>query len=148
MSLSWLNPAGGLRYHARAWTSRGRWERFRTELESWLEGFEPRSSRAILVGPSAGYTFPDAFLRRFSSITVLEPDPIARFLLARRLHRLGISDFVLEPRDQLLSPLLNGGRGLIESLDADPECALVFGNVLGQTSFLLDDADFNRFKSA
>src|SRR5450432_1236273 len=147
MPVSWLNPAGGLRYHARAWASGDRWDEFRCALATWLAEFEPRSSRALLVGPSAGYTFPDAFLRRFSAITVLEPDPIAGFLLTRRLRRLGISHLKLEPRDQLLSPLLHGGRGLAELLDSDPERALIFGNVLGQTSFLVGDADFERFKS-
>jgi hypothetical protein len=149
MRSSWLNPAGGLRYHVRAWASGERWGGFRSALASWLAEFEPRSSRALLVGPSAGYTFPDAFLRRFSDITVLEPDPIAGFLLTRRLRRLGVSALQLEPRDQLLSPLLERGRGrgLAELLDADPERALIFGNVLGQTGFLLGDADFERFKS-
>jgi hypothetical protein len=150
MPMSWRNPAGGLRYHVRAWASGDRWDGFRSELASWLAEFEPRSPRALLVGPSAGYTFPDAFLRRFSAITVLEPDPIAGFLLTRRLRRLGISELKLESRDQLLSPLLERGRGrgLVELLDADPERALIFGNVLGQTSFLLGDADFERFKAA
>ena len=97
MPVRWLNPAGGLRYHARAWASGDRWAGFRASLASWLSEFEPRSSRALLVGPSAGYTFPDAFLRRFSEITVLEPDPIAGFLITRRLRRLGIAQLELEP---------------------------------------------------
>jgi hypothetical protein len=148
MPLCWLNPAGGLRYHLRAWAAGERWTGFRAALAGWLEDFEPRSSRALLVGPSAGYTFPDAFLRRFSAITVLEPDPVAAFLLSRRLRRLGITELELEARDQLLTPLLEGARGLTELLDAEPERALIFGNVLGQTSFLLDDPEFGRFKSA
>lgn len=150
MPVRWLNPAGGLRYHVRAWASGERWDGFRAALACWLAEFEPRSSRALLVGPSAGYTFPDAFLRRFSAITVLEPDPIAGFLLTRRLRRLGVAELILDPRDQLLSPLLGHGfgRGLAGLLDADPERALIFGNVLGQSSFLLADAEFERFKAA
>ncbi len=148
MPLSWLNPAGGLRYHLRAWAAGSRWDDFRGALAGFLGEFEPRSGRVLLVGPSAGYTVPDAFLRRFSAITVLEPDPIAAFLLMRRLRRLGISELVLEARDQLIAPLLEGRGGLAELLDADPERSLVFGNVLGQTSFLVDDIAFERFKSA
>lgn len=148
MSPSWLNPAGGLRYHLRAWASGRGWDGFRTALASWLAELEPRCSRALLVGPSAGYTFPDSFLRRFSALTVLEPDPIARFLLGRRLRGLGIAELELEGRDQLLSPLIRGGPGLIELLDEDPDRALIFGNVLGQTSFLLGDTEFTQFKSA
>lgn len=148
MPVSWLNPAGGLRYHVRAWSAGSRWQAFRSALGSWLSEFEPRCERALLVGPSAGYTLPDALLRRFSAITVLEPDPIAGFLMMRRLRRLGISELRLEARDHLIAPLLDGKSGLAQLLDADPERALIFGNVLGQTSFLVDDAAFERFKAA
>ena len=148
MTLSWLNPAGGLRYHVRALSSSRGWGPFRVALGSWLSTFEPRTSRAVLVGPSAGYTLPDEFLRRFTAIAILEPDPIAGFLLTRRLRRLGISELRLERRDQLLRPLLDGSAGLAEVLEADPELCLIFGNVLGQTRFLLDESQFERFKAA
>jgi len=148
MSVAWLNPAGGLRYHARALASAQRWAPFRGALGDWLLELEPSSPRALLVGPSAGYTFCDAFLKRFSSITLLEPDPVAAFLLTRRLRRLGVSDLAWERRDALLAPLLDGRRGLAERLSADPELCLIFGNVLGQTRFLLAEADFERFKVA
>ena len=148
MAVSWLNPAGGLRYHVRAWASGSRWNEFRGALAGWLSEFEPRSERVLLVGPSAGHTLPDAFLCRFSAITVLEPDPIAAFLLMRRLRRLGVPELAVETRDRLIAPLLDGKSGLTDLLDADPERSLCFGNVLGQTSFLLDDARFERFKAA
>lgn len=144
----WLNPAGGLRYHVRALASGSAWAPFRNALADWLTQFEPGEARAVLVGPSAGYTFPDAFLRRFSQITVLEPDPIAGFLLTRRLRRLGIKELCLERRDLLLRPLLDDGPGLAELLSADPGLCLIFGNVLGQTRFLLDETEFKRFKAA
>ena len=147
MAAQWLNPAGGLRYHVRALASSSRWAPFRASLAEWLTSFEPGVPRAVLVGPSAGYTFPDALLRKFSEVIVLEPDPIAGFLLGRRLHRLGVAELRVERRDQLVAPLLDGRSGLVELLRADPELCLVFGNVLGQTRFLLEDADFARFKS-
>src|SRR5882724_7813196 len=102
MAVPWLNPAGGLRYHARAWFGARRWAPFHTALASWLTAFKPRVSRAVLVGPSAGYSFPDAFLRRFTALTVLEPDPIAGYLLTRRLRRLGVSELRLESQDRFL----------------------------------------------
>src|SRR5882724_3110057 len=136
MAVPWLNPAGGLRYHARAWFGARRWAPFHTALASWLTAFKPRVSRAVLVGPSAGYSFPDAFLRRFTALTVLEPDPIAGYLLTRRLRRLGVSELRLESQDRLIAPLLDGSTGLSELLESDPEACLVFGNVLGQARFL------------
>jgi hypothetical protein len=148
MSASWLNPAGGLRYHVRALFGRRPWAPFRAALGSWLAEFEPRVPRGVLVGPSAGYTFPDAFLRRFTSLTVLEPDPIAGYLLLRRLRHLGIAELHLESRDLLIAPLLDGSAGLAELLQADPEACLIFGNVLGQTRFLCEEAEVERFKAA
>jgi len=148
MSAAWLNPAGGLRYHVRALLSGSDWQPFRSALARWLELFEPSAARVVLVGPSAGYTLPDAFLSRFSAITVLEPDPIARFLLGRRLHRLRIAPLHFERADRLISPLLDGGEGLAELLRADPALCPIFSNVLGQTRFLLEDPGFERFKLA
>jgi hypothetical protein len=145
---AWLNPAGGLRYHVRALASGRRWAPFRASLAEWLGGFEPGVPRAVLVGPSAGYTLPDAFLRRFTAITVLEPDPIAGFLLTRRLRRLGVAELRLEQKDQLILPLLTGRPGLVETLRSDPRVCLIFGNLLGQTRFLLPEPEFERFKAA
>ena len=147
MAVPWLNPAGGLRYHARAWFGGQRWAPFHAALGGWLSAFQPRVTRALLVGPSAGYSFPDAFLRRFTALTVLEPDPIAGYLLMRRLRRLGVSALRLESRDRLIAPLLAGGPGLSELLESDPDVCLVFGNVLGQARFLCAEAEFDRFKS-
>ena len=147
MPLAWLNPAGGLRYHLRALLGGRDWQPFRAALASWLTGFEASAERAVWVGPSAGYTFPDAFLRRFTAITVLEPDPIAAHLIARRLRRLEI-DAQIERSDRLLTPLLKGGNGLAELLRADPSACVIFGNVLGQTRFLVEDPDFEPMKRA
>ena len=148
MRASWLNPAGGLRYHARALFGRRPWAPFRAALGAWLAEFEPRVPRGVLVGPSAGYTFPDAFLQRFTKLTVLEPDPIAGYLLLRRLRGLGVTELRLESRDLLILPLLDNSAGLAELLESDPEASLIFGNVLGQTRFLREEFEFERFKSA
>ena len=134
MSASWLNPAGGLRYHVRALLGGRPWAPFRVALGGWLAGFEPRVPRGVLVGPSAGYTFPDAFLRRFTALTVLEPDPIAGYLLLRRLRLLGVSALRLESRDLLIAPLLDGSAGLAELLRADPEACLIFWQCAGSDS--------------
>jgi hypothetical protein len=87
-------------------------------------------------------------LRRFTTLTVLEPDPIAGWLLMRRLRRLGISALRWVREDQLLQPLLRCTPGIAARLQADPGLCLIFGNVLGQTRFLLSDTDFDHFKAA
>lgn len=148
MNRAWVNPAGGLRYHWRALTSSELWAPFSSALAHWFASLNFTSPRALLVGPSAAYTFPDAFLRRFAAFTLLEPDPLAGYLLTRRLHRLGVREVRLERRDLLLRPLLDGGDGLPELLASYPSQALIFCNVLGQTRFLLEDSEFDRFKAA
>ena len=148
MRHAWLNPAGGLRYHLRALRAGRDWDPFRGALACWLSTFDAPATHAVLVGPSAGYTFPDAFLGRYSAITVLEPDPIAGRLLCRRLRALGVVSVRLESVDRLIKPLLNGGDGLAELLRADPGACLIFGNVLGQARFLVHEPDFERFKQA
>jgi len=130
----------------RALVAGDRWQPFRAALAGWLEAFEPSSRRLLLVGPSAGYTFPDRFLQRFEHITLFEPDPLAVWLLSRRLHRLGVQQLHVERGDALLRPLLDGRPGLAERMAGDPEACLVFGNLLGQTRFLLSEQEFALFK--
>jgi hypothetical protein len=145
---AWLNPAGGLRYHARALLGARRWAPYRLALGAWLARFEPTSERVVLVGPSAGHCVPDAFLRRFSQVIALEPDPVAGLLLARRLRDLGLREAQIERRDLLIRPLLDHQSGLAELLRAEPRASVVFCNVLGQTRFLMPDGEFSRFKAA
>lgn len=145
---AWLNPAGGLRYHARAAFGARLWAPYRVALGHWLAKFEPNSECAVLVGPSAGHCISDAFLRRFTDLTVLEPDPIAGFLLAQRLKKLNQPTLRIERGDQLVRPLLDGTRGLPELLDAKPGACVVFCNLLGQTRFLMTDDESVRFKAA
>jgi len=145
---AWLNPAGGVRYHARALLGARLWAPYRAALELWLSRFEPRSERAVLVGPSGAHCIPDTFLRRFSTLTVLEPDPLAGLLLKRRARRLGLPEPRIERRDRLIRPLLEGVSGLVELLQAEPESCVVFCNVLGQTRFLMSEEEFPRFTAA
>ncbi len=146
MSSAWVNPAGGLRYHTRALLGARSWAPFRRTLDAWLGSFQPGAARVLLVGPSAAHCISDAFLSRFIDVTALEPDPLAGFLLTRRLRRLGVQARV-ERRDQLIRPLLDGTSGLAELLRSDARLPVVFCNVLGQTRFLLQDGEFFRFKA-
>jgi hypothetical protein len=142
---AWLNAAGGLRYHMRGWRfSATLWQPFRAALSEWLSTWEVKPQRLLLVGPSAGYCIADAFLERFSAITVLEPDPIARFALGRRLARLGVTTELVS-KDEFVEPLLADKPGLAERLKGDPELAVAFCNVLGQARFLVEDPDWDRF---
>jgi len=75
---------------------------------------------------------------------VLEPDPLARRLLARRL---GPAHVELEQRDLLVEPLLSGSAGLDALLKERPTASLLFCNLLGQLRFELSDEQQARFES-
>lgn len=118
-----LHDSGGLAWHWRAWRNRRRWQPFRDTLAAWLGAWQPRRPHLVLIGPSAGHTLPTDFLARFASITVLEPDPLARWLLRRRLAGLPLAF-------DSLDAFADGGFARL--VQAYPRHALLFCNVLGQ----------------
>jgi hypothetical protein len=78
----------------------------------------------VLLGPSAGYVLSRAFLERFSRISVLEPDPLARWLLQRRFPGLTLS---------WGDPLGLTRRDGFSWLAAEyPDATFLFCNLLGQ----------------
>lgn len=145
-----FSASGGLVYHLRAWRrARALWQPFRAEIAAWLERQLPPTGELILVGPSAGHCLPVAHLAAFERVTLLEPDPVARFLLQRRLReQRRAPELEHEPRDLLLAPLLDGSAGLDALLDQHPHAALLFCNVLGQLHFGLNEAQHERIQTA
>jgi hypothetical protein len=145
----WLTPAGGVVYHLRARRFRRTlWAPFEQALSTWLEAWEPCSDSVLLVGPSAGYCLADRFLARFRDVLVLEPDPVARLILARRLARLRVRRVRTCAEDLLVRGLLGPGRDLGALLDEDETRAVVFCNLLGQVRFLLPDEAFDAWADA
>lgn len=127
-----LAPSGGLVYHLRALRHRhGLWAPFQRVVADWLAGWQPGRRELVIVGPSAGYALPAGFLRRFERVTALEPDPLARWLLAHRpdAGRLGFSRL-----NCLATP-----DGLARLAAAHPEAAILFSNVLGQLAAPAED---------
>lgn len=122
----YCSASGGLLWHWRALRARHTlWRPFRKNLAQWLDAWHPASSRLLLVGPSAGWTLPESLLTRFEEVVVLEPDPLARFLLK---HRFPGAKLVFSRLD-LFAP---GGLEALRRLF--PAHALLFCNVLGQLS--------------
>jgi len=144
--MSLFSPSGGLLYHARALRYRaGLWAPYRAALAAWLEPRLPPAEELILIGPSAGHCLPAAQLSRFQKVLVLEPDPVARRLLALRLAPAKLH---FEHRDLLLQPLLSGAVGIDALLDRHPRASVLFCNLLGQLLCDLPDAQEARFKAA
>lgn len=144
--MSLFTPSGGLVYHLRAWRHRASlWAPFRQAVETWLASTLLGPGELVLVGPSAGHCLPDSVLRRFEQVLVLEPDPVARWLLGRRLTHAQIE---IEARDLLVEPLLRSGEGLGELLRARPRASVLFCNLLGQLHFALSEEQQATFRRA
>jgi hypothetical protein len=112
-------------YHWRALRyRRALWRPFCEQTARWLQHWLPPEKILLIVGPSAGYTLPREWLTRFSRIDVLEPDPLARWLLARRFPGL---DFHAGVIDCFASP-----DGPARLAQAYPGYAILFSNVICQ----------------
>ncbi|HEX6278060.1 MAG TPA: hypothetical protein VFZ53_33680 [Polyangiaceae bacterium] len=152
MSAPWLNPAGGLRYHARGFRyAKTLWYGFRFALAEWLYEWKPPEKRLLLVGPSAGYCFQPFFFERFEEVLCLEPDPVARHLFAFRLRRAPLES---RPRLRFESDdlLLDDPERFRARLEAEGDIAVLFSNIVGQFRVLLeartgDDARLARLRS-
>ncbi len=139
-----FNPAGGIRYHYRAARHAGeRWRPFRENVRRWLHGWQPPERHLVLVGPSAGYTLPIPWLMTFEKLTILEPDPVACWLLRRKLTLHGRTnrcaqtpEYAFITSDHLVTQPARWTQRIARSGPS----AILFSNVLGQLPHLVGDA--------
>lgn len=133
-----FTASGGVVYHLRARRyGEHLWLPFRRAVADWLTNVLPPGEELVLVGPSAGHCLPLQHLARFRRVLVLEPDGLARLLLARRLKHASLGWVT---RDELVGPLLSGERGLDDLLRQRPAASVLFCNLLGQLQLGLPDA--------
>lgn len=123
----WSSPSGGIVWHLRALRFRSHWRAFISGIGEWLDSWPHGCSGLLLLGPSAGWCLPDRFLSGFSRIHAVELDPVAPFafglLHGRALRRSG-SRITWQRADLFVE--------LERLLDAYPDYAILFSNVLGQ----------------
>lgn len=120
-----LHPSGSLPYHLRAWLwRRSLWAPFHAEVRRWLTDWRPENSHLVLIGPSGGYALSLQFLERFQHIHVLEPDPLARWILRRRFPQIHFN-----PQD---SRYLARPGGFAQLAENHPDAVFLFCNLLGQ----------------
>jgi len=119
------HESGGLPYHWRALRWRcNLWRPFINQVGQWLDAWQPPEEQLLIVGASAGYSLSENWLKRFQRIDVLDPDPLAFWLLRRRFPQI---KFQRGELDCLSSPQ---GLALIEEFY--PLSAILFSNVIGQ----------------
>jgi len=142
------NPAGGVRYHLRARRYRPQlWAAFRAGLDAWFERWQPDAKRLAIVGPSGGYCLPLSVVSRFDEVVCFEPDPIARFVLSRRLRALpGDRKITWITHDVWVEPVLRGDGPRSGWLR--PDTALFFSNFVGQLMFLVADPVWPEYQRA
>ena len=148
-----MNPAGGLRYHLRAWRfGRRQWQQFRWDIGEWLLGWHPKEPTLLLVGPSAGYCLQPFFFEKFDRVICLEPDPIARFLFTRKLNAAPLEK---RPKLEFVSEdhLVRYPERLPKMIEGQSDVCLLFSNVIGQLRCLLNVEDdngreFSRIRAA
>ncbi len=133
-----LNPAGGLSYHLRAARYAAKlWQPTCAALAHWLARWQPPERHLVVVGPSAGYTLPLGWFTRFDQLTLLEPDPLARWLFGWRMRRHSRSpQLTFVPEDHLLE----APDRLLRLVHGCGDAALLFSNVLGQLQHLLGES--------
>lgn len=141
-----MSPSGGVVYHATALRRQSAWAPFREKVREWIVGewLARRSltKELVVFGPSAGWTLDASIFARFECVTLVEPDPFARFLFKRRFSRdtLRATEFRFEARADLLpwfAKPFGSSESLTEFLSKRDSAALLFANVLGQVPLLI-----------
>ena len=132
---AYFRQTGGLRWHARALKNWRLHEPFRREVHAFLAHWQPPTADVVLVGPSAGWSLPSSFLSRFSRLTFIELDRAAPLFFRLRHGRIlraneRSSRWILGDFTVHLRPVI----------EAQPGCAVLFCNVLGQLG--LERADY------
>lgn len=125
-----MNPSGGLAWHWRAWRSQARWASASEQIAQWLASVQTRRDELLVLGASAGWMLPMAWLSRFERVHLWDIDPWATRFFARRhgaaLRSAGVQ-WTYHRADALAE--------LPALLQAHPNAAIYFDNLLGQLRF-------------
>lgn len=156
-SLPFLNPAGGLRYHLRAFRyQKTLWLPFRKAIRDWIRSldFNPlelhakgQASTLVIFGSSGGYCLPLEWVARYSRVVCYEPDPAAQYILRKRLEKTAKKQGLKTPElsqrttDLFIKPGLPGlaqtADPWLSAIHEFPHAHYIFSNFLGQIRFLL-----------
>ena len=126
------NLTGGPAWHWQAWRSEKAWGPTVAALEAWLlaQTSAQTPSTLLLIGASAGWMMPPAWLQQFKDIHTFDIDPLAGYLFKRRHgKKLKIHGVNLTCHTQ------NALADLPALLKAYPQACIFFDNVLGQLRF-------------
>jgi hypothetical protein len=126
------NLTGGPAWHWQAWRSEKAWTPTVAALEAWLlaQTSAQTPSTLLLIGASAGWMMPPAWLQQFKEIHTFDIDPLASYLFqwrhGKKLQAHGVN---------LTCHTQNALVDLPTLLKAYPQACVFFDNVLGQLRF-------------
>ncbi len=134
-----MNPSGGLFWHWHAWRHQAQWSGACADIANWL-GEAPmaqgRPAELIILGASAGWMVPSAWLQGFSRVSTFDPDRWAAPLFR---HRHGAA---LRASGTALDCHTGDGLNQLDTvLQAHPRALVLLDNVLGQLRFLTPSVD-------
>lgn len=131
-----MNPSGGLFWHLHAWRCQSRWRATCADIAQWLDAMPaptpgPQGTQElVIVGASAGWMVPSAWLQQFQSVTTFDVDRWAAPLFQRR-HGAALR----ASGTALLCHTQDALSNLPEVLQAHPHAVVLLDNVLGQLRF-------------
>lgn len=130
------NLTGGPAWHWQAWRSQKAWAPTVDALETWLfaQTADAPHSKLLLIGASAGWMMPHAWLCQFKEIHTYDIDP-----LAARLFKWRHGSSLRTKGIELQCHTQNALTDLPSLLSAHPQACVFFDNVLGQLRFNSSD---------
>ena len=126
---------GGLNWHGHAWQSRQRWQPTMAGLASFLQTVpDSTHPHLVLLGGSAGWMMPTAWLQRFARIDAYDIDPFAPWLFGC-LHGAALRQAGVQLHHHRCDVLTH-----LETILAEhPAACLWFDNMLGQHRYRVRD---------
>lgn len=131
-----MNPSGGLFWHLHAWRCQSRWRTTCADIAQWLNAMpapapdQDHPQELVIVGASAGWMVPSAWLQHFQSVTTFDVDRWAAPLFQRR-HGAALRASGTALRCHTQDALSD----LPAVLQAHPHAVVLLDNVLGQLRF-------------
>jgi hypothetical protein len=139
-TLNWIasvlhaGGTGGLNWHWHAHQSLARWQPTLHEIEHFLMSLHITERHLILIGGSAGWMMPTAWLAQFERIDAYDIDPFAPWLFGQRHGRALRAQGV-----QLQHHRLDALAHLNDILEQHTHACVWFDNVLGQHRYRVRD---------
>ena len=125
---------GGLNWHVHAFQSQKRWQPTVAHIEYFLARCKPRHMHLLLMGCSAGWMMPTAWLTQFTRIDAYDIDPLAQNLFNWRHGRA-----LRKSQTHISHHRQDAMAHLPDILAQHPQASIWFDNMLGQHRYRIRD---------